>query len=80
MTSSPEESNCRHVLVFRLTKVGETPRTSTETSLYRSELTGNHLIEQTMISLNETTTATVVLSTETIKQLIPHFERIIKES
>ncbi len=79
MPESPEESSYRHVLLFRTTRISETPPISIETSLYRSELTGNYIIEQTMIGLNETTTATVVLSAETIEQLIPLFERIVYE-
>lgn len=72
MSASPESKNYRHVLLRRITHLIETPPISTETSLYRSELTGNYLIEQTIVGVNATTTSVVVLNPEAIKQIIPH--------
>jgi hypothetical protein len=79
MSDKSNESTIRYVLLFRQTKVCETEMTSIETSLLRSELTGNHILEQTSIGPNETTAALVVFNTETIQKLIPHLKRIVTE-
>lgn len=78
MLEEPDGLSCRHVLVFRETLIGGTG-TTTETSLYRSGLSGNHLIEQRIQDRNETTTSVVFLNVETIKRLLPHFQRISEE-
>jgi hypothetical protein len=79
MSELSEEQDYRCVLLFRLTRIGKTEAIASETSIYRSGLTGNHILEQTMFDLNQTTTSMVVLTAETIKQLIPYLERIVTE-
>ena len=78
MSDEPDGLSCRHVLVFRETHIERTG-TTTETSLYRSDLSGNHVIEQRIQDRNETTTSVVFLNDETIKRLLPHFQRISEE-
>ena len=78
MSDEPDGLSCRHVLVFRETLICEAGGT-TETSLYRSGLSGIHLIEQRIQDRNETTTSVVFLNDETIKRLLPHFQRISPE-
>jgi hypothetical protein len=79
MPESSEEQDFRCVLLFRMTRICEIESITIETSLFRSELTGNHIIEQTMFCPNHTTTSMVVLNTQTINQLIPHLQRIVTE-
>ena len=78
MSDEPEDQPCRHVLLFRETLFSEAGGT-TETSLYRSGLSGNHLIEQRIQDQRKTTTSVVYLTDETIKRLLPHFQRISEE-
>lgn len=78
MSDIPDGLSCRHVLVFRETVVWQNGSV-TETSLYRSKLSGNHLIEQQIQDGNEIVTSLVILNEETIRRLLIQFRRIIQE-
>jgi hypothetical protein len=79
MSNEDDESLYRSVLLFRETQFCQAEHVVLETSLYRSNLGGNFLLEQRLYGRRETTTSVVVLNGETIKRLLLHFERLDEE-
>jgi hypothetical protein len=79
MPNEDDEPLYRSVLLFRETQICQAEHLVLETSLYRSNLTGNLLLEQRLHGRLETTTSVVSLNCETIQRLLPHFQRISEE-
>lgn len=73
-----DETILLHTLLYRRTDISEEWGVAVETSLYRSEVTGLHVIEQVQHGRHETLKSSVSLSAGIVEGLLPLLARIAR--